>query len=175
MGIITRMLEKLVPQEKIDSLIKEVIESKFSAVTMQDQIQLSIRVAAEAGINELELEEAVSSKWSLRDIAASVADVLAQDRGLLIDEIAEKFSASDIASEIDIGDVAYEIGASEVAENVNIDDVAEAIDLDDLADKIIDKRMKDVDMSKIDYEQLAIALMSTIKLLSTLKEKVNSK
>ena len=155
MGIITRMLVKLVPQEKIDSLIKEVIESKFSDVLMQDQSQLSIRVAAEAGINELELEEAVSSKWSLRDIAASVADVLAQARGLLIDEIAEKFSASDIASEIDIGDVAG------------------AIDLDDLADKITEKRMKDIDMSQIDYDQLAISLLSTIKLLSTLKEKVS--
>ena len=170
MGIITRMLEKLVSQEKIDSLIKEVIEAKFSEVLMQDQIQLSIRVAAEAGINNLELEEAVSSKWSLGDIAASVADVIAQDRGLLIDEIAEKFHASEIATELDTGDIAYEIGAESVAENVNIDDVAGSIDLDELADKIIEKRMKDIDMSKIDYEQLAISLMSTIKLF---KEKVS--
>lgn len=161
MGIITRMLKKLVPQEKIDSLIKEVIEAKFSDVLMQDQIQLSIEVAAEAGINNLELEEAVSSKWSIGDIAASVADVLAQDRGLLIDEIAEKFHAADIANELDAGDIAY---------NVNLGDIAGSIDLDELADKIIGNRMKDVDMSKIDYEQLAIALMSTIKLLSTLKE-----
>lgn len=173
MGIITRMLEKLVSQEKIDSLIKEVIEEKFSNVLMQEQIQLSIRAIAHTEINELELEEAVSSKWSIGDIAASVADVISQDRGLLIDEIAEKFHASDIANEIDTSDIAYEIGAESVAENVNIDDVAGSIDLDELADKIIDKRMKDVDMSKIDYEQLAIALMSTIKLLATLKEKVS--
>ena len=99
--------------------------------------------------------------------------MISQDRGLLIDEIAEKFHASDIANEIDTSDIAYEIGAESVAENVNIDDVAGSIDLDELADKIIGKRMKDVDMSKIDYEQLAIALMSTIKLLSTLKEKVS--
>ena len=172
MGIITRMLEKLVPQEKIDSLIKEVIEAKFSDVLMQDQIQLSIRVAAEAGINNLELEEAVSSKWSIGDIAASVADVISQNRGLLIDEIAEKFHASDIANEIDTSDIAYEIGAESVAENVNIDDVAGSIDLDELADKIIGKRIKDIDLSQIDYDQLAISLLSTIKLLSTLKEKV---
>ena len=173
MGIITRMLEKLVPQEKIDSLIKEVIEAKFSDVLMQDQIQLSIRVAAEAGINNLELEEAVSSKWSIGDIAASVADVISQNRGLLIDEIAEKFHASDIANEIDTSDIAYEIGAESVAENVNIDDVAGSIDLDELADKIIGKRIKDIDLSQIDYDQLAISLLSTIKLLSTLKEKVS--
>lgn len=173
MGIITRMLVKLVPQEKIDSLIKEVIEEKFSNVLMQEQIQLSIRAIAHTEINELELEEAVSSKWSIGDIAASVADVISQDRGLLIDEIAEKFHASDIANEIDTSDIAYEIGAESIAENVNIDDVAGSIDLDELADKIIYKRMKDVDMSKIDYEQLAIALMSTIKLLATLKEKVS--
>ena len=173
MGIITRMLEKLVPQEKIDSLIKVVIEAKFSDVLMQDQIQLSIRVAAEAGINNLELEEAVSSKWSIGDIAASVADVISQNRGLLIDEIAEKFHASDIANEIDTSDIAYEIGAESVAENVNIDDVAGSIDLDELADKIIGKRIKDIDLSQIDYDQLAISLLSTIKLLSTLKEKVS--
>jgi len=173
MGMITRMLMKLVPQEKIDSLIKEVIEAKFSDVRMQDQIQLSIRAIAHTEINELNLEEAVSSKWSIKDVAASVADVLSQDRGLLIDEIAEKFHASDIANEIDTSDIAYEIGAESVAENVNIDDVAGSIDLDELADKIIDKRMKEIDMSKIDYEQLAIALMSTIKLLATLKEKVS--
>ena len=173
MGIITRMLEKLVPQEKIDSLIKEVIEAKFSDVLMQDQIQLSIRVAAEAGINNLELEEAVSSKWSIGDIAASVADVISQDRGLLIDEIAEKFHASDIANEIDTSDIAYEIGAESVAENVNINDVAGSIDLDELADKIIGQRIKDIDLSQIDYDQLAISLLSTIKLLSTLKEKVS--
>lgn len=168
MGIITRMLEKLVSQEKIDSLIKEVIEAKFSAVTMQDQIQLSIRVAAEAGINNLELAEVASSKYTLKEIAGSVADVL--DKGLLAEEVAERFSASDIANEIDTGDIAYEIGAESVAENVNIDDVAGSIDLDELADKIIEKRMKDIDMSKIDYEQLAISLMSTIKLF---KEKVS--
>lgn len=171
MGIITRMLVKLVPQEKIDSLIKEVIEEKFSNVLMQEQIQLSIRAIAHTEINELELEEAVSSKWSLKEIAASVADAL--DKGLLAEEVAERFTASEIASEIDAGDVAYEIGASEVAENVNLDDLAGSIDLDELADKITEKRMKDIDMSKIDYEQLAISLMSTIKLLSTLKEKVS--
>jgi hypothetical protein len=171
MGIITRMLVKLVPQEKIDSLIKEVIEEKFSNVLMQEQIQLSIRAIAHTEINELELEEAVSSKWSLKEIAASVADAL--DKGLLAEEVAERFTASEIASEIDAGDVAYEIGASEVAENVNLDDLAGSIDLDELADKITEKRMKDIDMSKIDYEQLAISLMSTIKLLATLKEKVS--
>lgn len=168
MGIITRMLVKLVPQEKIDSLIKEVIEEKFSNVLMQEQIQLSIRAIAHTEINELELEEAVSSKWSLKEIAASVADAL--DKGLLAEEVAERFTASEIASEIDAGDVAYEIGASEVAENVNLDDLAGSIDLDELADKITEKRMKDIDMSQINYEQLAISLMSTIKLLSTLKE-----
>ena len=168
MGIITRMLVKLVPQEKIDSLIKEVIEEKFSNVLMQEQIQLSIRAIAHTEINELELEEAVSSKWSLKEIAASVADAL--DKGLLAEEVAERFTASEIANEIDAGDVAYEIGASEVAENVNLDDLAGSIDLDELADKITEKRMKDIDMSQINYEQLAISLMSTIKLLSTLKE-----
>lgn len=167
MGIITRMLVKLVPQEKIDSLIKEVIEEKFSNVLMQEQIQLSIRAIAHTEINELELEEAVSSKWSLKEIAASVADAL--DKGLLAEEVAERFTASEIASEIDAGDVAYEIGASEVAENVNLDDLAGSIDLDDLADKIMEKKIKDIDMSQINYEQLAISLMSTIKLLSTLK------
>ena len=167
MGIITRMLEKLVSQEKIDSLIKEVIEEKFSNVLMQEQIQLSIRAIAHTEINELELEEAVSSKWSLKEIAASVADAL--DKGLLAEEVAERFTASEIASEIDAGDVAYEIGASEVAENVNLDDLAGSIDLDDLADKIMEKKIKDIDMSQINYEQLAISLMSTIKLLSTLK------
>ena len=168
MGIITRMLVKLVPQEKIDSLIKEVIEEKFSNVLMQEQIQLSIRAIAHTEINELELEEAVSSKWSLKEIAASVADAL--DKGLLAEEVAERFTASEIANEIDAGDVDYEIGASEVAENVNLDDLAGSIDLDELADKITEKRMKDIDMSQINYEQLAISLMSTIKLLSTLKE-----
>ena len=167
MGIITRMLFKLVPQEKIDSLIKEVIEAKFSDVRMQDQIQLSIRAIAHTEINELNLEEAVSSKWSLKEIAASVVDVL--DKGLLAEEVAERFTASEIANEIDAGDVAYEMGASEVAENVNLDDLAGSIDLDELADKITEKRMKDIDMSQINYEQLAISLMSTIKLLSTLK------
>lgn len=171
MGIITRMLEKLVSQEKIDSLIKEVIEAKFSDVTMQEQIQLSIRVAAEVGINELELAEVASSKYTLKELAGSVADAL--DKGLLAEEVAERFSASDIANEIDTGDVAYEIGAESVAENVNIDDVAGSIDLDELADKIISKKMKDMDMSKIDYEQLAISLLSTVKLLSTLKEKIS--
>jgi hypothetical protein len=170
MGMITRMLVKLIPQEKIDSLIKEVIEAKFSDVLMQDQIQLSIRAIAHTEINELELEEAVSSKWSIKDVAASVADVLSQDRGLLIDEIAEKFTASEIANEIDASDVAYEMGASEVAENIDLGDLAGNIDLDELADKITEKRMKDIDMSQINYEQLAISLMSTIKLLSTLKE-----
>ena len=167
MGIITRMLVKLVPQEKIDSLIKEVIEEKFSNVLMQEQIQLSIRAIAHTEINELELKEAVSSKWSLKEIAASVADAL--DKGLLAEEVAERFTASEIANEIDAGDVAYEIGASEVAENVNLDDLAGSIDLDDLADKIMEKKIKDIDMSQINYEQLAISLMSTIKLLSTLK------
>lgn len=171
MGIITRMLVKLVPQAKIDSLIKEVIEAKFSDVRMQDQIQLSIRAIAHTEINELNLEEAVSSKWSLKEIAASVTDVL--DKGLLAEEIAERFTASEIANEIDVGDVAYEMGSSEVAENIDLGDLAGNIDLDELADKITEKRMKEIDMSKIDYEQLAIALMSTIKLLSTLKEKVS--
>jgi hypothetical protein len=172
MGIITRMLFKLVPQEKIDSLIKEVIEAKFSDVRMQDQIQLSIRAIAHTEINELNLEEAVSSKWSFKEIAASVTDVL--DKGLLAEEVAERFTASDIANEIDAGDIAYEMGASEVAENIDLGDLAGNIDLDDLADKITEKitekRMKDIDMSQINYEQLAISLMSTIKLLSTIKE-----
>lgn len=171
MGIITRMLEKLVPQEKIDSLIKEVIEAKFSDVRMQDQIQLSIRAIAHTEINELNLEEAVSSKWSLKEIAASVTDVL--DKGLLAEEIAERFTASEIANEIDVGDVAYEMGSSEVAENIDLGDLAGNIDLDELADKITEKRMKDIDLSQIDYDQLAISLLSTIKLLSTLKEKVS--
>jgi hypothetical protein len=171
MGIITRMLVKLIPQEKIDSLIKEVIEAKFDDVRMQDQIQLSIRAIAHTEINELELEEAVSSKWSLKEIAASVADVL--DRGSLAEEVAERFTASEIANEIDAGDIAYEMGSSEVAENIDLGDLAGNIDLDELADKITEKRMKDIDMSQINYEQLAMALMSTIKLLSTLKEKVS--
>ena len=173
MGIITRMLAKLVSQEKIDSLIKEVIESKINDVAMQEQIQLSIRVAAETGINALELEEAVASKYSLKQIAGAVADVI--DTSDIAEKVSEKFNASEIANEIDTSDIAYEIGAEAVAENVNIQDVAGSIDLDELADKILSKKSDKIDLSKIDYEQLAIALMSTIKLLSTLKEKVNSK
>lgn len=129
----------------------------FIVKNFQDEINEFLKLSTKVDIKELAMRmdyEELATNFDIKDIAmhidyeeltTKVSENIYEEMTIDYDKIVDKLDISDIAEYFDSDDIAL---------NIDMDDLASHIDMDEFLEKFVEK---------IDYKEIVVEMIKTIK------------